>query len=484
MARRIKDTSFEHISKLVNNDIGLDVHADLELNMANAYIEDVHNAAQHDAVIDELEKKAEGVITEHEEPEAPIKNEYTATLKLDESLEDFKFEGFEDEEYDEEHQTKDRLYLDVDEEIDRIFTFVNDYGLLYDTGKVTLRQYIDFLQDIYNYLSNGEVAKIFDKHNVVTVNEDIKPVVEAREDEDEDDDLPGEDKHLDMDMLDFLSIAFTGVFPKVNNPLSNDPIPTFKIQSNTTGASDIDPEVLAGMSEEEVEEFLAKQNRADRPPMIGGDHKSIDLYANKRERLEEVIKICDEWKLEHSQIIRQNPKTTTYPFRLEIRVPLRDSDNALGVEEYFRTVYPNESDFVMYKLFHSAPPTYFPRTYYSKKFNLMLPDIVEEVRSRAYSDSTKPLTAYLDELYKQLDDLYAPVLYGGRGPYNKKKIKIEFMEPMIQETIQYAIEDAKSENQDPIEALNDLYHQLDSDVGSDAYSKPKIKKQFKDAFKA
>lgn len=486
MARRIKDTSFEHISKLVNNDIGLDAHADLELNMANAYIEDVHNATHADEVAEELEKKAEDIITEHEEPEAPIKNDFTAPIKLDESFEDFKLEDYNDEYEDDDEDISYTLYGEVDDQHELIFDKYVRFGVMADKGEVTQAQYQDFLTQVKSLLirTNEEIEKI-SKECVKGLSEDVEPIVEARSkvtDDDDDGDLDPYDKHLDMDMLDFLNIAFTGVFPKVLNPLGSADIPTFKLQSNTVGKSDIDDEVLAGMSDEEVDEYLAKQNRADRPPMIGGDYKSIDLYANNRDRLITVMEICDAWKLNHSDIISQNRKTTTYPFRVTIEVPLRDGTNALGVEEYFRTVYPEEADYVMYKLFHSASPTFFPRTYYSKKFNLMLDDMIDDARSKAYNDNTKPFTYYLDELYKQLDELYAPVAYGGaKKGYSKKKIQDDFLQPYIDETVGYAIEDV-TDDMDPKEALNDLYDTLDKEVGANAYSRNKVKKQFQDAF--
>lgn len=82
--------SMANIDRVVNfkND-DVEVHSDMDIVMTDAYDESIKNVEKVSEIKDELEKAAEGVTPEN--PEAPlnVKNEYTAELKLNESLEDF-----------------------------------------------------------------------------------------------------------------------------------------------------------------------------------------------------------------------------------------------------------------------------------------------------------------------------------------------------------------------------------------------------------
>ena len=88
-SKQLKE-SMANIDRVVNfkND-DVEVHSDMDIVMTDAYDESIKNVETVAEIKDELEKAADGITPEN--PEAPLttKNEYTAELKLDESLEEF-----------------------------------------------------------------------------------------------------------------------------------------------------------------------------------------------------------------------------------------------------------------------------------------------------------------------------------------------------------------------------------------------------------
>ena len=80
----------QNIDRVVNfkND-EVDVHSDMDIVMTDAYDESIKNVEAVAEMKAELEKAAEGITPENPEAPLTVSNEYTATLKLDESFEDF-----------------------------------------------------------------------------------------------------------------------------------------------------------------------------------------------------------------------------------------------------------------------------------------------------------------------------------------------------------------------------------------------------------
>ena len=88
-SKQLKE-SMSNLDRVVNfKDDSVEVHSDMGIVMTDAYDESIKNVAKVEEIQDELDKKAETIIPE--DPEAPlnVKNDYTATLKLDESFDDF-----------------------------------------------------------------------------------------------------------------------------------------------------------------------------------------------------------------------------------------------------------------------------------------------------------------------------------------------------------------------------------------------------------
>ena len=88
-SKQLKE-SMSNLDRVVNfKDDSVEVHSDMDIVMTDAYDESIKNVAKVEEIQDELDKKAETIIPE--DPEAPlnVKNDYTATLKLDESFDDF-----------------------------------------------------------------------------------------------------------------------------------------------------------------------------------------------------------------------------------------------------------------------------------------------------------------------------------------------------------------------------------------------------------
>lgn len=88
-SKQLKE-SMANLDRVVNfkND-DVEVHSDMDIVMTDAYDESIKNVETVSDIKDELEKAAEGIVPENPEAPLDVENEYTATLKLDESFEDF-----------------------------------------------------------------------------------------------------------------------------------------------------------------------------------------------------------------------------------------------------------------------------------------------------------------------------------------------------------------------------------------------------------
>ena len=88
-SKQLKE-SMGNIDRVVNfkND-DVEVHSDMDIVMTDAYDESIKNVETVAEIKDDLEKMADGITPENPEAPLSVKNEYTAELKLDESLEEF-----------------------------------------------------------------------------------------------------------------------------------------------------------------------------------------------------------------------------------------------------------------------------------------------------------------------------------------------------------------------------------------------------------
>lgn len=91
--RRIKSESIENLKRVVEvKDDNVGIVGDMGVVMADAYAESIKNENHVEEVKDELEKKTDDIKTENPGTGKEVKNEFTAKLVLDESLEDFELE--------------------------------------------------------------------------------------------------------------------------------------------------------------------------------------------------------------------------------------------------------------------------------------------------------------------------------------------------------------------------------------------------------
>ena len=91
-SRELKE-SIENVTKVIDNEINVDPVVSIDPVMVDA-VQQNKEAEEHVAeVLDELDKAAEDIIEEDPKAELPVKNAYTAQLKLDESIEDFRIDG-------------------------------------------------------------------------------------------------------------------------------------------------------------------------------------------------------------------------------------------------------------------------------------------------------------------------------------------------------------------------------------------------------
>lgn len=79
----------ENVDKVFENEL-LDAHVAIDPVLADAYIQNKEIELHVEETIDELNDKAEEVIEENPEAPLAVENVYTASLKLDESIEDFR----------------------------------------------------------------------------------------------------------------------------------------------------------------------------------------------------------------------------------------------------------------------------------------------------------------------------------------------------------------------------------------------------------
>lgn len=126
--RRIKSESIENLRRVVERD-DPQVVGSMDVVMADAYAESVANDEHAEEVKNELDKKADSVKTDNPDTGKEVKNEFTAELVLDESIQDFslddsasKKDGRSNKVYDDDGEDD---YLDYD-----MFDFI--YGLVTD----------------------------------------------------------------------------------------------------------------------------------------------------------------------------------------------------------------------------------------------------------------------------------------------------------------------------------------------------------------
>ena len=89
-SKQLKE-SMQNIDKVIDNEL-LNAEIALDINTANAYIEDKEAVKHVEEVLVELDEKAADIIEESPAAEMLIKNVYTKQLKLDESIEDFRLQ--------------------------------------------------------------------------------------------------------------------------------------------------------------------------------------------------------------------------------------------------------------------------------------------------------------------------------------------------------------------------------------------------------
>lgn len=167
MIRRRKNESFENFNKIVDNKV--ETVVTLDPTTAVAVVESAANEAHAEDVKAELEKTAKDVTPESpEEKETTVKNEFTAKLVLDESIEDFKLQednvmsdGRSRKVYDDDDEDE---YLDYD-----MFDFI--YGLVTDCWPKPLnplghkmRKFMYIGSDKYMDSDATEVGNVTDGH--------------------------------------------------------------------------------------------------------------------------------------------------------------------------------------------------------------------------------------------------------------------------------------------------------------------------------
>lgn len=169
--RRIKSESIENLKRVVDNEEKIPTTTAIDPVTADAYIQSEAAEKRVTEVQDELDKKAEAVITEAPGTGKEIKNDFTAKLVLDESISDFSLTE------DEEPVAKDgraHKFYDDDDEDDYLdydmFDFI--YGLVTDCWPKPLnplggrlRKFMYIGSD--KYMENPDRAENSDGHSQV-----------------------------------------------------------------------------------------------------------------------------------------------------------------------------------------------------------------------------------------------------------------------------------------------------------------------------
>ena len=169
--RRTKNESIENLKRVVDNEEKIPTTTAVDPVTADAYIQSEKAGEHVEEVKDELEKKAEAVITEAPNTGKEIKNDFTAKLVLDESISDFTLteeevpaakDGRAHKFYDEDDEDD---YLDYD-----MFDFI--YGLVTDCWPKPinplggrLRKFMYIGSD--KYMENPDRAENSDGHSQV-----------------------------------------------------------------------------------------------------------------------------------------------------------------------------------------------------------------------------------------------------------------------------------------------------------------------------
>lgn len=400
VTRRTKNESFENISRIIPNAQELESHVNIDPVTADACI-------QHEEVMEkvgemkmELEEKVDGLVPETEEPKNPVENTYTAPLKLDESFSNFVL----NEDYlDTDEYRITRYQDDIAECIEYITDKLDELENKYNEGKLTAKVYADKLAKIYDGLSDNGIHKhLVECDAQFTEAEEKKPPLmedgrSHRVDEEDD-----KDKHLDFDMADFLMCLVSDADDM--NPKS----PLGKRVKKFNNTIDSDEE---GMT------FT--------PSQVGASDKEVTVYADNVERFDEIIQVCQEYKLTYKGPTLSRNANSYWKFYLDIIIPLDESGLPMLVEDYFAAVYPEEADTVMFKVMPDA----FAKAYYKKKEKMTkeqsaahndfaVRKALKAAITAASLDGSRPLTDFLDDMYAQLDGLQ----------YDKKKVTKEFMD--------------------------------------------------------
>lgn len=206
--RRIRNESFENMSKIVPEASNLEAHVEIDPITANACIE--HDiAVEHiEEIKEELNERAEGLVPEIEEPKNPVENGYTAPLRLDESFNNFVLN---EDYFDTDEYRVQRYQDDIAECIDFIRDKLEELENKFNEGKYTAKAYADKLAKIYDYLTQDMLHRHLIECDETVVEcdklsldecDDVITEADGRSNRvDEEDD---KDKHLDFDMADFL----------------------------------------------------------------------------------------------------------------------------------------------------------------------------------------------------------------------------------------------------------------------------------------
>ena len=173
--RRIKSESIENLKRVIDNEANVSVTSCVTPVEADAYIQSEAADKHVEAVQDELEKKAQAVKTDDPDTGKEVKNDFTAKLVLDESINDFTLTeeeapakyGRARKVYDEDDEDD---YLDYD-----MFDFI--YGLVTDCWPKPinplggrLRKFLYIGSD--KYMENPNSDEKSDGHSQVASNGD------------------------------------------------------------------------------------------------------------------------------------------------------------------------------------------------------------------------------------------------------------------------------------------------------------------------
>lgn len=415
--RRIRNESFENMSRIVPESEPLDVHTGLDPVTAEACMQHADVAEHLEEISEELEKKTEGLVPESEEVNNPVENTYTAALKLDESFTNFMLN---EDYFDTDEYRVTRYQDDIAECIEYIQDKLEGLENKYNEGKLTANVYADKLSKIYDILSHDSLHRLWTEEfklpecgNKGTESKFFLDECSLNEEDgrshrvvEEDD----KDKHLDLDMADFLMcLVADGDDLNPKSPLGR----PFKKFKNTV--------------------YNDEDGLIEYPSQVGGSDTEITVYSDSPERFDDMIAICNIWKLRYKGPTASRNSSSYWKYYLDIEIPLDEHGLPMLIEDYFVKVFPEEKDTVMYKVM----PTAFARAYYKKKAKMdkdnnaalnaiAVRKAVKAAITAASLDGSRPLTDFLDDMYAQLAGL----------KYSKRKVTKEFMDAFADDNLE------------------------------------------------